>query len=57
VWKVIQFSVVIAVLFSNIRYEWTPNPYLASILAFLAALLVSGIPIAIAEIWADRKRR
>jgi hypothetical protein len=38
---VFQGSIIFAVVASNIRWHWTPNGYLASILGFLAALLVT----------------
>jgi hypothetical protein len=56
-WKIVQFSVFAAIVLSNVRYQWTPNPYAASIVALIAVLFISGLPIALAEIWADRKRR
>jgi hypothetical protein len=37
-WKLFQLSIFIAVLFSNVHYQWTPNGYLASIYAGFAAL-------------------
>lgn len=49
-WKLIQLSVVFAVLASNIHYRWTPNPYAASVVAFLAALFVTAIPIMISDL-------
>jgi uncharacterized membrane protein len=55
-WKTLQFSVFAAVLFSNIYYQWTPNEYVASIVALLAALFVTAIPIAIAEIVGHSRR-
>jgi hypothetical protein len=43
--KFVQFSVFSAVLFANIHYEWTPSGYAAGVVALLATLLVSAIPI------------
>lgn len=40
----LQIVIVGAVLFSNIRWQWTPNGYLAAILAGLAAYLVTVFP-------------
>jgi hypothetical protein len=37
------------VLFSNIRWQWTPNPYLASIIGVFAAFLVTVAINAAAE--------
>jgi hypothetical protein len=41
VWLLFQSLIIFAVVASNIRWHWTPNPYLASILDFLAALLLT----------------
>jgi hypothetical protein len=46
--KFIQFSVFSAVLFANIHYEWTPNGYAASVVALLAAMLVTAILVMVA---------
>jgi hypothetical protein len=32
VWFLLQSSVVFAVVASNIRWQWTPNPYLAGLM-------------------------
>lgn len=42
-WKIIQTLTFAAVLASNIHYEWTPNPYAASVVALLGALLVTAL--------------
>jgi DMSO/TMAO reductase YedYZ heme-binding membrane subunit len=44
-WKTLQLSTVLAVLFSNVHYQWTPNGYAAGIVALLAALFVTAIPV------------
>lgn len=41
--KLLQLTIFVAVLFSNIHYEWTPNGYLASILAVGAAFVVTVV--------------
>jgi hypothetical protein len=55
-WKLVQFSVFTAVLFSNIRYQWTPSGYAAGVVALLAAALVSAIPVAIEDLAALFRR-
>jgi hypothetical protein len=40
-WLFLQSLVIFAVVASNIRWHWTPNPYLASGLGILAALLLT----------------
>lgn len=42
--KLLQVSVATAVICANIKYEWTPNGYLAALLGGLAAFLVTWIP-------------
>lgn len=49
-WKTIQLLVTFAVLASNVHYRWTPNGYVASLMAFLAALFVTAIPIMISDL-------
>ena len=40
-WKLFQLAIFIAVVGSNIEYQWTPNPYLAAICGGLAAYLAT----------------
>jgi hypothetical protein len=40
-WYVIQGGVIFAVVASNIHWQWTPNPYLAAVAGWLAALIVT----------------
>jgi hypothetical protein len=42
-WYVLQGAIVCAVLFSNIYFQWTPNGYLAAIIALGLAFGVSWI--------------
>lgn len=42
-WYVLQISVAVLVLASNQQYQWTPNGYLASLIAFGSAFFVSWI--------------
>jgi len=39
-WKLLQLSIMAAVMCGNIYYQWTPNPYAAGILGAGAAFLV-----------------
>lgn len=36
-WKLFQLSIFVGVLFGNVHWEWTPNPVVASAMAFFAA--------------------
>lgn len=41
--KLMQFSIVVAVVGSNIEYGWTPNGLVAGIVALACALLATAI--------------
>jgi len=49
--KVIQFCIVVAVIGSNGQYHWTPNGYVAGLLALLAAFLVTLLIMGASELW------
>lgn len=40
-WLLLQSLVIFAVMASNIHWHWTPNGYLAGILGWIAALLLT----------------
>ena len=40
-WTLLQGLIMFAVVASNIHWYWTPNGYLAGILGWIAALLVT----------------
>jgi hypothetical protein len=42
-WKLLQAAVVLAVIFANIHWQFTPNGYLAALMGVGAALAVTGI--------------
>lgn len=44
-----------AVMASNVHWQWTPNPYLASILGGIAALLAT-VGLNNLLLWTRRKR-
>jgi hypothetical protein len=48
-WYIFQGFIIFAVVASNIHWQWTPNPYLASVCGGLAAYLLS---IALARVLA-----
>lgn len=54
-WFLLQGLIVFAVMASNIHWHWTPNSYLASILGFIAALLVT-VGLSNLLSWARQKR-
>jgi hypothetical protein len=42
-WRLFQALIVFAVMASNIKYQWTPNGYLAGLIAAGAAFLATVI--------------
>lgn len=42
-WGLLQMTIFCAVLGSNIQWQWTPNSYLAGLLAFAAAWAVTKV--------------
>jgi hypothetical protein len=40
-WLLFQSLIIFAVIASNIHWQWTPNGYLAALLGWIAALLVT----------------
>lgn len=51
-WTILQLSIFIGVVFSNIYYQWTPNALLASLIGVGTAMWVTG-----AINWIGDKRR
>ena len=43
--KLFQMLVFTAVMFSNIRWQWTPNGYLASLIGVAASFLATVVLI------------
>ena len=41
--KVLQLATVVAVVGSNVAYQWTPNGFVAGLVGLFAALLVTAI--------------
>lgn len=42
-WKLFQALVFVAFLFANVYWEWTPNGYLASLIAISLAFAVTWV--------------
>jgi hypothetical protein len=55
-WFLLQSSIIFAVMASNIRYHWTPNPYAAGLIAASAAFAVTAL-INQLLLWARKQRR
>ncbi|MEY9419472.1 hypothetical protein ABIF69_005914 [Bradyrhizobium japonicum] len=55
-WYLLQSTIVFAVVASNIRWHWTPNPYLPSIAGVGLALVATLIFNDIATLRARKKR-
>lgn len=41
-WRILQGSIVLAAIWANIRWEYTPNGYVAAFLGVAAAFFVTG---------------
>lgn len=46
-----QFCIFVAVIGSNGQYHWTPNGYVAGLLALLAAFLATLLVIGASDLW------
>lgn len=51
-WRIFQGLIALGILFANVHWQWTPNPYLASLFAIAIALGVTGY----AKALIDRRR-
>jgi hypothetical protein len=40
-WKLFQILVFLSVMFTGVYYEWTPNSFVLSMLAFIVTLLAT----------------
>ncbi len=49
--RALQIAILVAVLWANIYFAWTPNGYLAAVWAFCAAYGLTVIPIQIYDWW------
>jgi hypothetical protein len=54
-WLLLQSLVIFAVVASNIHWHWTPNGYLAGILGWIAALLLTVAVNGLADILGRRR--
>lgn len=50
-WRIFQGGVILAIVASNIQWQWTPNPYLAFVIGLIVVLLISGF----AAKWSDKR--
>jgi hypothetical protein len=55
--KVMQFAIVVAVVGSNGQYHWTPNGYVAGLLAVLAAFLATLLVVGICDLFLILKKK
>lgn len=49
-WKLLQLGIFVAVVGSNIEYQWTPNMYLPSLLGVAAAAIATALIIKASEL-------
>lgn len=55
-WKILQVSVFMGILATNIEYQWTPNGLVAGIVALLGALLATAIVSKLRDLLAWRNK-
>ena len=46
-WKLFQIAIVAAVLFSNVHWQWTPNPLVAGLIGVGVAYLVTRLALGV----------
>jgi hypothetical protein len=54
-WRLLQASVALAVIWANIRFQWTNNGFIAIAWAFMAAYAVTAFPFWLADRWRYRR--
>ena len=42
-WFLFQGSIIFAIVSSNIRWKWTPNPYVAGLMGVVAAYVATAL--------------
>lgn len=55
-WKFIQVSIVVGLVYSNMLYGWTTNMYLPVLIGMMLAFVVSEISFDL-RLWWSRRRR
>lgn len=55
--KLMQFSIAVAVIGSNGQFHWTPNGYVAGLLAVLAAFLATLLVIGCRDLFLVLKKK
>jgi len=55
-WRIGQITIFTTVLFSNVKYQWTPNGYAAGLVAFFVTLFFTAIPIMISDLVRTTRR-
>lgn len=49
--KLLQAVIILAVVGSNIQWQWTPNSYVAGFLAIAAAFFITALMLTIADLY------
>jgi hypothetical protein len=57
VWKFIQVSLVVGLVYSNMMYHWTSNGYLPVLIGIMLAFVVSEICFDLRLWWASLRKR
>lgn len=55
-WTGFQLLVMFAVLASNVHWQWTPNGYLAGLIAFGVAYVLTWLICRLFDLWVRRKQ-
>ena len=56
-WKIIQGTIVIGLVYSNMMYHWTANMYLPVLIGIMVAFVVSEICFDLRMWWASLRKR
>ena len=56
-WKLIQISLIISLIYSNMLYQWTTSFYLPAMIGVMFAYVVSEICFDLRLWWASLRKR
>jgi hypothetical protein len=56
-WKIIQGTIVVGLVYSNMLYGWTTNLYLPVLIGIMVAFVISEISFDLRLWWSRRGRR
>ena len=56
-WKLVQGSIVVGLVYSNMLYGWTTNMYLPVLIGVMVAFVISEISFDLRLWWQSLRRR